>query len=627
MPSSDLINRFFKKKDEGVTENVEEHLSTEVSSTEERAGGVDEIEAITSTWSTAGLAISWISILLASVAISLDNQTMTVFANYATSDFKQQSLLSTVQVVNGVLNVVTRPPLAKIADVIGRFEAFLVSVISITIGFIMLAKSPNIETYFAAQIFYTIGQIGIQFMQGVFAADTTDMVHRAIFMSLPLVWYVFLPWCGGPLTTTMLKHSTWRWGIGMFAIIVPVCSIPMLTILFINKMKSKRLRAHKKEQAAKIHWRKFLLELDIGGSILLAAGLALVFVAIPLASTDDSEWKKTHIIVMIVIGGLCLIGFPIYEYFVPSYPIMSFKLFKNFDITKSFIFIMFYYLAFYMYSTYFLSWLMVVFNLSNTAATNVNVTSTVASTASGMISAIIIKYVKSIKWFIVAGISVAMIGIGLIYHFREPGSSVGQLVAAQLIDGIGTGLIATPNSVLVQSYCSHDIVAQTLALYNSFLALGQVIGDAVSGSVYRRQYPKYLRKYAPGLNETEIFTVINDMTTATMYPMGSDTRKGIIKSYNSVMRTLLIPPIVFFALMLLLAITFRDRKLDTIFNTRGKVIGKSKGDYRASDETYRNDDEFSPEGTTSGNNNNDDLADSPPEKSAVTQDTTNQKTT
>lgn len=537
----------------------------------QRAGGVDEMEAIASTWSTRGLIIAWVGVLLASAAIALDAQTLSIYSNYATADFNKQSLLSTVQVVNGVVNVITRPILAKVIDVIGRFEGYLISVISIAIGHIMLATSPNIETYFAAQIFYTFGQVGIQFMQHVFAADTTDMVHRGIFIALPTIWYVFVPWLGGPITTAVLEKYSWRWGLGMWAVIVPACAIPILSILFFNKLKSRKLRPKKS-----VSKRHIVDQLDFGGSILLSAGLALVFIAIPLASAHSDEWQKPHIIVMVVLGGICLIIFPFYEFRVPRFPIMSFNVFRNIDICKSFAFIFLYYMAYNIFSPYFFSWLMVVYNLSNTTANNVNVVLTVAATAVGMITSFVIKYVKTLKLFILAGSTVALIGLGLVYHFRRPWSTVGQLVAGQLLAGIGEGLETIPNSVNVQSYCSHDEVAQTLALYHSFIAFGQVIGDAVSGAVYRRVYPDNLRRNLPNLSEKEIHNIINDMTKARSYPMGTDTRTAINASFNGVMRYLLIPPLVVYAVMWLLALTFRNRRMDGIFNVRGKIIGETK---------------------------------------------------
>lgn len=60
-------------------------------------------------------------------------------------------------------------------DPYSRFEAFTVSIVFITLGFILEAVSNNIGTFAAAQIFYVAGQVGIQFMQQIFAAGELEI--------------------------------------------------------------------------------------------------------------------------------------------------------------------------------------------------------------------------------------------------------------------------------------------------------------------------------------------------------------------------------------------------------------------------------------------------------------------
>ncbi|CAN6671480.1 siderophore iron transporter 1 [Trichomonascus vanleenenianus] len=498
---------------------------------------------------------------------------MPYYTNYAVSDFTQFSLLSTLAVVQGVIYVVGRPVIAKLSDALGRFEGFLIGIIFLCVGTIILACSPNIYAYFAAQVFYVIGQVFLQFMCVIFEADTSDLVHRSLMDSVINFSYIFVPWTVGPITTSILEHSTWRWGIGMWAIIVPVCIIPLLIVLLINRLKARKLMKKK----IPFNLKLLLEQLDIGGSILLAAGLSLLFVAIPLASGDgdSAAWKSAHIIVMIVIGSICLIGFLFYEAYVPKYPIVVYRIMKNPELVKSFIFVMFYYLAYYFYGSYFFSWLLVVHNYSNTAAANVSETGIVASVVSSIIAAFIIKYFKRPKWILVAGVGIHMIGLGLIYHFREYGTAIVKLVITEVIDGFGAGFLGC-NQLMVQAYCSHDEVVQTTALYMSFLALGQIIANAVSGAVYRRYYPKYLRQFVPNQSPEWVNTITNDYTQVFNYPVGSPERDGIIIAYNKVIRILLVPAICIYAVMFLITLSYRDLHLDKIdTGIKGVVIGQA----------------------------------------------------
>ena len=66
---------------------------------------------------------------------------------YATSSFNTHSLLSVIGIVSGVMIAVVKAPMAKIGDVFGRMEAFLLSVLLYVAGYVQMAASNNVETY------------------------------------------------------------------------------------------------------------------------------------------------------------------------------------------------------------------------------------------------------------------------------------------------------------------------------------------------------------------------------------------------------------------------------------------------------------------------------------------------
>ena len=78
---------------------------------------------------------------------SLDSNMAQVLMPYATSAFHTHSLLSVIGIVSGVIIAVVKPPMAKIGDVFGRMEAFLLSIVLYVAGYIQMAASSNVETY------------------------------------------------------------------------------------------------------------------------------------------------------------------------------------------------------------------------------------------------------------------------------------------------------------------------------------------------------------------------------------------------------------------------------------------------------------------------------------------------
>ncbi|KAF3483011.1 uncharacterized protein GIQ15_02335 [Arthroderma uncinatum] len=88
---------------EGTDEQL--HISPYPSSSgSEVQEGVRKIEAISKTWTEKSLIIAYLGIFLMAFCTSLEGQTVSSLAAYATSSFSKHSLISTVLVIQGVVN-------------------------------------------------------------------------------------------------------------------------------------------------------------------------------------------------------------------------------------------------------------------------------------------------------------------------------------------------------------------------------------------------------------------------------------------------------------------------------------------------------------------------------------------
>lgn len=207
--------------------------------------------------------------------------------------------------------------MAKTADVFGRLEAFTISIILAIIGGATMAISNDVQTYAAAQIFYAAGSTGLQILQQVFIADTTNLLNRALWSSLPQIPFLITVWIGAPIGDKILQTTTWRWGYGIWCIILPVVFLPLALSLLLNNRKAKKAGLTAPSPLKKLGpiatvttlWN----DLDIGGMILLSAAFALVLIPLTIASKASNGWASPDIIAMIVLGVICLISFPIWE--------------------------------------------------------------------------------------------------------------------------------------------------------------------------------------------------------------------------------------------------------------------------------------------------------------------------
>lgn len=212
---------------------------------------------------------------------------------------------------------VIKPPMAKISDVFGRLEAFSISIFLYTLGYIQQAASDNVKTYAAAQIFYSAGSTGLQILIQIFVADTTDLKWRALFSSLPDLPFLYTAWVGANIAGSITSRTTWRWGYGVWAIVLPVAFLPLGLSLFLNQRKAKKMgimprspySGQRTIDVAKHLW----YDLDFFGLVLLCAAIALILLPLTLAASASNGWRNPSIIAMLVVGGLCLPAFIFWE--------------------------------------------------------------------------------------------------------------------------------------------------------------------------------------------------------------------------------------------------------------------------------------------------------------------------
>lgn len=295
--------------------------------------GVKRLEAIASTWSRWGLFSAYFGICLLAYATSLENQTTINLTIYATSAFKAHSLVATVLVIQNIVLSVVKPPMSKIADVFGRFEAFTLSVFIYSIGYVQQAASDNVKTYAAAQVFYSAGSTGLQILIQIFIADTSDLANRALCSTLPSLPFLINVWLGSPLADRLLKSLSWRWGYGIWAIVLPIAYLPLALSLYINQRKAAKrgllppspFRGLTYWQTAKHLW----FELDIFGLLLICAAFSLLLIPLTLAAKNG--WDNPSLLAMLLIGALCLTIFPFWEKNKKLAPraFFPFSLFRN----------------------------------------------------------------------------------------------------------------------------------------------------------------------------------------------------------------------------------------------------------------------------------------------------------
>ena len=72
----------------------------------------------------------------------------------------------------------------------------------------------------------------------VFMADTSSLKNRALVFAFAQTPYIVTTFIGPRAAQSFLETSGWPWGYGTFAIITPLITIPILSVLWINQRKA-----------------------------------------------------------------------------------------------------------------------------------------------------------------------------------------------------------------------------------------------------------------------------------------------------------------------------------------------------------------------------------------------------
>ncbi|QSS64029.1 siderophore iron transporter mirC [Histoplasma capsulatum] len=491
--------------------------------------GVRKIEAISKTWTHKSLIIAYIGMFLMAFSTSLEGQTVLSLSAYATSSFSKHSLISTVLVVQNVVNeylkdlsltcltAVVKPPMAKVADVFGRFEAFCIAVSIYVLGYAQMAASSNVQTYASAQLFYSAGSTGLQILQQVFIADTSSLLNRALFSSMPDLPFLATVWIGPMIAAAILRETSWRWGYGMWTIILPAAFLPLALSLFLNQKKARRLnllkprpwKAHRFTSIVKRTW----YDLDVFGLLLLSAGVALILVPLTLAANAKNTWKNSSIIAMI---------------------------------------------------PYLYSFLQVVQGQSVTTAGRVTQTFSFTSTISAVSVSFVIRATRRYRRFVAGGCCIYIAGLALMFFFNKEGTSTTSTFIIQTVIGLGAGLLNVPVQLGVQASANHQDVAAATAMFLTSLEMGGAVGSAISGAVWTSSIPKKLSLYLPAESQGDAKEIFGKLTKALSYPLGSATRIAINRAYDETFRKLLAIAVCLTIPLIPLSLLMVDYKLDNM---------------------------------------------------------------
>ncbi|KAH7110322.1 hypothetical protein B0J11DRAFT_599433 [Dendryphion nanum] len=527
--------------------------------------GVQKIEAVTVTWTTTALVLAYVIIWITYFVEGLLANVTGALSPFVTSAFALHSLTPTVGVLSSVIGGVTNLTIVKILDVFGRPQGYLFCIILGTVGLIMMAACRSVEAYAAAQVFYTVGNNGIQYSLGVFVADTSSLRNRALMQSFAQSANLITCWLGGPMAEAYLKGPGWQWCFGTFSILVPAITLPLFGLLAFHQSKAKKQGLVPRRETQRTIWQSFAYycrEFDAIGLLLLSGGVALFLLPFNLYTLQTKGWGSPLIICFLVFGIVLIVAFVAWERFFAPVTFIPYSLLLDRTVLGSCL----------LSATIFLSYL-VVNGLSVSHASYIIQIYTVVSVLVCIATGTLIHYTGRFKPIcLYVGIPLSILGMGLLIHFRQANGHIGYIIMCQFFISIAAGIIIITASISGMAAASHQHVAVVIAILSMFGSIGGAIGLTIASAIWQNTLPKKLLEYLPADELPNLITIYADITTQLSYPIGSPTRVAIQRAYGDAQFGLLTTGTVVWVIEFVAVIMWRDINVIGMKQTKGHVV-------------------------------------------------------
>ncbi|CCH46046.1 Siderophore iron transporter [Wickerhamomyces ciferrii] len=506
------------------------------------------------------------SLLICAWVYTLDSSTTSNYSPYATSSFGHHSMISTLDIATALMSSVCKPMLAKFSDVTSRPITYILALTLYAMGYIIVAASKTISAYVIGEVFVAIGGSGISLMNSITTADLTPLKYRGLLIGILSSPYLITTWFAGLIVDAILGKGNWRWGYGMFAIIMPVAISPAIVIMLwldnkaaklaeenveikaaelaLEKPKTFRFRELNHTERIKFLWQQSL-EIDLFGLILMGFGWSLLLLPFSLYRAAEGQWKNPSMIAMLVVGALFLIFYAIYELTLAPYPSMPKRVLMNRTFMTAVSIDFFYQCGGMLRLLYFSSYVWIIKDWSYQNWTYFNNTMTMGLCFFGVVVGLIQRYTHRTKYLQVFGLSLQVVSMGITLWARYDHASTAALVWTQLLIGIGGACSVVGSNVASQASVPHQDTALVISLLSQWSSIGHAIGSAIASAIWQGKMPGNLRKYMPSsVSDEQVTTLFGSLTDIHKYPYKSEERQGAIKAYFETVYYIFVPSLI-----------------------------------------------------------------------------------
>ncbi|KAH8879809.1 MFS general substrate transporter [Thozetella sp. PMI_491] len=517
------------------------------------------------------------SVLVCAWAFSLDSSTTSYYSVDASSYYKEHSsVLSTLSIATSIVSAVIKPFIAKISDITSRPYTYLVALVCYAVGYVIAAASKSVSAYVVGEVIVSIGSSGLDLVNDIIVADLTPLEWRGFVSSMLSTPFIINTWFAGKIVEALQSRGEWRWGYGMFAIIMPAALGPAIATLMwlereakkkgvVNMASSNAARRAARDMAevggysgpkgmivapapeANITWtekaKNALDEMDAVGLVILGFGWSLLLLPFSLKTYAVNGWRNPSLVAMMVVGGLLLITYVVYEIKWAKIPSAPRRLVFNKTFLMAVLIDAFYLLAGNIRSLYWSSYVYIAKPWSYQDWVYYNNTLTLALCVFGLVAGLLQRWTHRYKLIQVVGLCIKIIGMGLLLDGKRATQSTAPMVISLVMIGCGGAMSVVGSRVASEASVPHQDVALAISLLSLWSKIGGAIGSAIVAVIWSSKMPQFLREDLPASATDQDVRKLFDSVKSirTLYEFDDPMRQGAIEAYRRTLYYCLVP--------------------------------------------------------------------------------------
>ncbi|KAI8084501.1 major facilitator superfamily domain-containing protein [Halteromyces radiatus] len=494
-------------------------------------------------------------IVLVAWAKNWEGNTLSSITPQVTGIFGGLSIASVLDTILYIMVTVLLPMFSKLADTVGRAEAFVIAITFYIMAGVVMACAQSMDALMGGQVLYAFGLSGVNVVGHILIADMTTKINRGLFQAfydVPALINLYVSPIAGQ---ALYQSGNWRWAYSLIPFCIGATSIPLFIGLYRVQSKARKsglLEQYKRDMGKnnnqkmttweKIQW--VLIEVDIIGSCLLAAGLCLFLVPFVLAVSRWGGWSSPTTLGTLISGCVLLVIFGFYEKKFATKPIIPLGSWATPTPITGVLTCATVSMFHASNWNYFLMYIQVTRGLDSTTANYVQNSYHTVFLLSQVLAGYLMKHFKLYRPIVFAGLSFMMVGMGMMIPARYPDSSMVFLIFSQVIAGFGAGFIYVPILVAVQSSVPHQDLAVVTALFQIGGTLATSIGSAIAGAIFTNLLPVQFAENIPG--EYDYASLAGNLEAIAALP--PDQHQGVITAYGNIQRIFSIVSLCFGAL-------------------------------------------------------------------------------